>query len=227
MSELTDAAAEVHRWLRERDLPHYFVGGLAVQVWGEARFTRDFDVCVVVPPEDVEGLMRQLLQSFQPRFDGADEIGGTLWVLPLVTPSAVPFDVTFALLAPETEMANRAVEVEMAGGQTLPVCCAEDLVVYKSNADRGKDAFDLEGILARQNSRLDVGAIRERLQRLCAAIEDSAPLERFERAWQQWAAETEGEAVGIDDNGYLLLRKDNGFIESVSAGEVIKCRPFA
>ena len=32
----------------------------------------------------------------------------------------------------------------------------------------------------------------------------------------------EGEAVGIDESGYLLLRRDNGFIEKISAGDITK-----
>ncbi len=32
----------------------------------------------------------------------------------------------------------------------------------------------------------------------------------------------EGEAAGIDEKGYLLLRKDNGLVEKVSAGDVTK-----
>jgi len=32
----------------------------------------------------------------------------------------------------------------------------------------------------------------------------------------------EGEAAGIDEKGYLLLRKDNGFIEKISAGDVTR-----
>lgn len=32
----------------------------------------------------------------------------------------------------------------------------------------------------------------------------------------------EGEAVGIDNNGYLLLRRDNGFSEKISAGDVTR-----
>lgn len=32
----------------------------------------------------------------------------------------------------------------------------------------------------------------------------------------------EGEATGIDEQGYLLLRRDNGFIEKISAGEIVK-----
>jgi len=35
----------------------------------------------------------------------------------------------------------------------------------------------------------------------------------------------EGEAVNIDERGYLLLRQDNGFIERVSAGDIVKVIP--
>lgn len=34
--------------------------------------------------------------------------------------------------------------------------------------------------------------------------------------------EIEGETVGIDEKGYLLLRRDTGFIERVSSGDIIK-----
>jgi BirA family biotin operon repressor/biotin-[acetyl-CoA-carboxylase] ligase len=34
----------------------------------------------------------------------------------------------------------------------------------------------------------------------------------------------EGQAIGIDRRGYLLLKKDNGFIERVSSGDLIKLR---
>ena len=32
----------------------------------------------------------------------------------------------------------------------------------------------------------------------------------------------EGEATGIDEKGYLLLRRDSGFIDKVSTGDVVK-----
>jgi len=189
--DIYEAAGEVHEWLMKRGVPHYFIGGLAVHVWGEPRQTRDVDVCVVVKLKDAGRLRQELLDSFQPKFEGAAEIAAALWVCPLVTESGVPFDVSFAVLGPERDMLQRATEVDVGTGRTLPVCCAEDLVVYKAVADRGKDASDLRSVLARQCSRLDVAVIRERLELLCAAIDDNGPLQRFEQVWQQHLAETE------------------------------------
>jgi len=184
-----EAAGEVHEWLLKRGVPHYFIGGLAVQVWGEPRQTRDVDVCVVVELEDAGRLRQELLDSFQPKFEGAAEVAAALWVCPLVTQSGVPFDVSFALLGPERDMLRRATEVDVGAGRTLPVCSAEDLAVYKAVADRGKDASDLEGIITRQGPNLDVGRIRRRLEQLCAAIDEGEPLERFERAWAEFGPE--------------------------------------
>jgi len=189
--DIYEAAGEVHEWLLKRGVPHYFIGGLAVHVWGEPRQTRDVDVCVVVELEEAGRLRQELLDNFQPKFEGAAEVAATLWVCPLVTQSGVPFDVSFAPFGPERDMLRRATEMDVGAGGTLPVCCAEDLVVYKAVADRGKDASDLQSILARQGSRLDVAAIRERLKLLCAAIDDNAPLQRFEQVWQQHLAEAE------------------------------------
>lgn len=189
MSKLIDAAIEVHDWLLKRRLPHFFIGGLAVQRWGEPRFTQDVDVCIVAQPEGVKGLVQELLKAFQPRIDGAAELAMESWILLLTTSSGFPLDVTLAALGPEEDMNTRAVEVEMEPGRTLPICSAEDLVLYKATADRGKDASDLEGIITRQGPSLDVGRIRRLLKQLCAAIDEGEPLERFERAWAEFGPE--------------------------------------
>ncbi len=42
------AAAEVSRFLDIHNVPHYVIGGLALQHWGEPRMTRDVDITVLV-----------------------------------------------------------------------------------------------------------------------------------------------------------------------------------
>jgi hypothetical protein len=64
---------------------------------------------------------------------------------------AVPFEVG-ALAA--------ASDWEAAPGIIVRTCSAEDLVVYKLVAARTRDIGDVEGIVRRQGSRLDVERIR-------------------------------------------------------------------
>lgn len=45
-----NAILEVHNFFSNEDIPYAIIGGIALQHWGEPRFTRDVDVTVLVPP---------------------------------------------------------------------------------------------------------------------------------------------------------------------------------
>jgi len=53
MPELDDALVKLSSWLTENEIRHMVIGGFAVTVWGEPRFTRDLDVTVSVPPPQI------------------------------------------------------------------------------------------------------------------------------------------------------------------------------
>lgn len=64
-------------------------------------------------------------------------------------------------------MVDRATSFSYAPECSLITCSAEDLVVLKAFADRGKDWMDIEGILVRQDCGLDLEYIIDRLTPLC------------------------------------------------------------
>jgi len=47
------------------------IGGMAVQRWGEPRFTQDVDVTVAAPPDDLEGFVRAIVARFTSRVEDA------------------------------------------------------------------------------------------------------------------------------------------------------------
>ncbi len=96
MLELIRVAADLQRFCEARDWRFCFIGGLALQRWGEPRETIDVDVT--------------LLTGF-----GGEE--------PFIAP--------------------------------LLTCSAEDLIVLKAFAARGRDWVDVEGIIVRQAGALD------------------------------------------------------------------------
>src|SRR5437763_16761018 len=51
MAELDNALAMLAAWLERRGINYMVIGGFAVTVWGEPRFTRDLNVTVSVPDE--------------------------------------------------------------------------------------------------------------------------------------------------------------------------------
>jgi hypothetical protein len=56
MIEPLEAAWEIHRFLTEHDIPYVIIGGLAVQHWGDPRFTRDVNV-TILPAQDSRSLV--------------------------------------------------------------------------------------------------------------------------------------------------------------------------
>src|SRR6266702_7373037 len=49
MADLDHALVTLSSWLKQNGIGHMVIGGFAVTVWGEPRFTRDLDVTVSVP----------------------------------------------------------------------------------------------------------------------------------------------------------------------------------
>jgi len=51
MNALLEAAAEIQHFLLNAGEKFCFIGGVALQRWGEPRFTRDVDLTVLCPYE--------------------------------------------------------------------------------------------------------------------------------------------------------------------------------
>ncbi|MEP9411414.1 MAG: nucleotidyl transferase AbiEii/AbiGii toxin family protein [Candidatus Brocadia sp.] len=49
---------EIHEFLTREGIPYVLIGGIALQWWGEPRFTRDVDIAILVNSGD--GLMNSL-----------------------------------------------------------------------------------------------------------------------------------------------------------------------
>src|SRR5581483_7625738 len=62
-------AWRLHRFLSERRIPYAIIGGLAVQRWGQPRFTRDVDVTILLPTGGEEPVLRELAAAFPPRVE--------------------------------------------------------------------------------------------------------------------------------------------------------------
>lgn len=67
---------EVHRFFEKEGIPYLFIGGIALQWWGEPRFTRDVDVTILVNLGEEETVIKKILSHFTPRIP--DALGFTL-----------------------------------------------------------------------------------------------------------------------------------------------------
>lgn len=176
MIELFHEAHALQQFLRERGWPFCFIGGVALQHWGEPRVTRDLDLTVFTGFGGEVPIVEGLLARYSGRRPDARAFALQHRVLLLSTPAGIAVDVALGALSFEADMIERATEVEFEPGVPLRICSAEDLFVLKTFADRLQDRADVVGIARRRGRRLDWDAIITRLTPLAQAKADPAML---------------------------------------------------
>jgi predicted nucleotidyltransferase len=186
MSLQIEAAWALHQFLSARGIPYAIIGGIAVQRWGRPRFTQDVDLTVLLPPGQEEPILAELLAAFPGRIPDALAFARRNRVLLLTVPGGASVDLSLGLPGYEEEVMARAVDYDLGDRRLVRMCSAEDLIIHKAVAGRPQDLADIEGVILRQGSRLDVPYIRRWLRIFADLLETDAVLQRFERPWAQF-----------------------------------------
>ncbi len=160
------AAGEVQRFCRQQAWRFCFIGGVAVQRWGEPRLTQDVDLTLLTGFGEEEVFVDALLKQLKPRRPDARDFALRQRVLLAQTAGGVDVDIALGALPFEERTVSRASEWQIGQGETLMTCCAEDLVVHKTFAGRDLDWGDLERVLTRQHGKLNLEQIRSELKPL-------------------------------------------------------------
>lgn len=180
MKALFHHAAELQKLFERKGWRFCFIGGVALQRWGEPRLTIDVDVTLFTGFGEEAAYVEVLLSHYRPRREDAREFALASRVLLLQTEDNVGIDVALAGLPFEEEMVRRATYYEFLPGLRLLTCSAEDLVITKAFADRGRDWIDIEGVVIRQIGNLDWGYVRGHLSPLCELKEAPHILDRLD-----------------------------------------------
>jgi hypothetical protein len=175
------AALEVQDFCGARGFHFCFIGGLALQRWGEPRLTQDVDLTVLSGFGREPEYADQFLSAFPPRIPDAREFALRHRVLLLLSRGGIPLDVALGAMPFEERAVNRASPFLVAEGVSLMTCGAEDLVVFKAFAGRDQDWIDIAGIALRQGRRLQEGLIWEELTPLLQLKEDDLSGPRLRR----------------------------------------------
>ena len=179
MNGLFAAAGEIQGVLAAAGWRHCFIGGLAVQRWGEPRLTRDVDLTLLTGFGREAVFVDALLERFESRLPNAADFALRNRVLLLRASEGVPIDIALGALPFEERAVERATPWTVPGTEPLLTCSAEDLVVHKVFAGRDRDWADVGGIIARQGDRLDVAAIESELDPLLELKNDQTAMARF------------------------------------------------
>jgi len=191
MNELCKLALELQDFCEKQKWSFCIIGGLAVQHWGEPRYTKDVDITLLTGFGREEVYVDAFLASYEGRVSDAGRFALQNRVLLLRSALGIGIDIALGALPFEESAVRRAKKIEVEPGASLKLCTAEDLIVMKAFASRPIDWNDIRGILVRQGTRkLDWAYIRRELQPLCEAKEAPEILTRLE-ALRREVADTE------------------------------------
>lgn len=179
MNGLFGAAEEVQSLCLAEGWRFCFIGGLAVQRWGEPRLTRDVDLTLFTGFGDEESYVARLLAGFASRVDDPEAFARRTRVVLLRTAAGIPVDIALGALPFEERSVARASVWPVPGTQPLRTCSAEDLIVHKVFAGRDRDWADVGGVVARHGDGLDRELIVAELEPLLEIRGASGDLERF------------------------------------------------
>ena len=182
MNELTRLALELQTFFESRRWSFCIIGGIAVQHWGEPRFTKDVDITLLTGFGAEESFVDGCLTTFESRVSDAREFALQNRVLLLRSKQGIGIDIALGALPFEDQAVKRALKIEIEAGASLRLCTAEDLIVMKAFASRPLDWNDVRGILVRQGTRnLDWAYIRRQLQPLCEVKETPEIMTQLEK----------------------------------------------
>lgn len=183
MNSQLNAILEVHRFFTKEKIPYVLIGGIALQHWGEPRFTRDVDITILVNFGEEEVVIRKILSRFPSRISDALEFALKNRICLVQSKKGYEIDISLGIPGYEEELMNRAVEYKLIKGHFVRICSAEDLIIHKSIAGRPQDLTDIESIIIRQGDKLDTEYIQKWLKDFSALLETNEPLKRFEKSW--------------------------------------------
>lgn len=185
MNPILAAAEELQRFCSQRGWRFCFIGGLAVQRWGEPRNTQAADLTLLTGFGDEERFVDALLSDFEGRRADTKAFALQYRVLLLRAANGVPLDVALGAMPFEENSVIRSSPWLLPGGSELQTCSAEDLIVHKAFAGRDRDWLDIEGVLLVQQDRLDLLQIMNELEPLLALKEEPESLRKLQRIFEK------------------------------------------
>lgn len=171
--------ARIARLLDENNVPYMVIGGQAVLIHGEPRFTNDIDITLGLGLDQAGAIVRIAeLAGWQVLVDEPELFVQETMVLPCSDPeSRVRIEFIFSVTPYERQAIDRGVTRTI---QDVPIRFAtvEDLVIHKIFAGRARDLDDARTILLK-NPGADRQEIRHWLEQFQDAF-DQDYLARFD-----------------------------------------------
>jgi hypothetical protein len=166
LNPVYEAAWEVQSFCLARQWQFCFIGGVAVQRWGEPRVTLDADLTLITGFGEELKFIEPLLAKFAPRRPNAAQFAQVNRVLLLAASNGIPIDIGLGAIPFEENTIERASRFKVGQDRFLITCSAEDLIVHKAFANRVNDWADIDRVLMRQRGKLNFDLVWRELRPL-------------------------------------------------------------
>lgn len=168
------------RFLEKERIEYFILGGLAVGIMGEPRFTCDLDLVIFLKTDEV-GLFLQRLKkaSFKVDLKRATLTASQFGTF-RVFYNKIQIDMIIASTQLEKEALQRKKRITFFGKKTsFP--SPEDLILLKLIPGRPKDLIDAESIIIRNKNKLDTSYLENWAQRICEEAENFRILNQLKK----------------------------------------------
>ncbi|CAN5344551.1 hypothetical protein BH10ACI3_BH10ACI3_13500 [soil metagenome] len=178
MINLFEEAAELQNMLMAEGMEFFFVGGIALQIWGQPRLTTDIDLTVFTGLTNEDERIKWFLSLFKPLIGDQDsmlDFARKRRVLLLKSKSNTEIDVMLGALADMSEEFRRATFQQFTPSLSLKICSADSLIALKTVAGRSQDFADIESVIIKQKN-IDWDYVEAYMQQVMEYEDKSANL---------------------------------------------------
>lgn len=160
-------------------IPYMIIGGQAVLLYGEPRFTKDIDVTLGVNVEKLDTIIKvvnNLKLKILP--ENPKNFVTELMVLPVIDEiNGIRIDLIFSFSPYEQEAIKRATSIDFSGVK-VKFASVEDLIIHKIIAGRERDIEDIRHIILK-NPQFDKSYILKWLKEFDVSLSENFT-KRFE-----------------------------------------------
>ena len=183
--KLWRSAVQLQKFLDANGFRFCFIGGIALQRWGETRTTDDLDGTLWADFGNERAIAQTILKTYQSRIDNPESFSVSARILLLQDVSNVSIDLSLGGMPYEANCLSRATAWTVPGGGSIQTCSAEDLIVLKAFANRPQDWIDIRNVLIRQGDRLDRAMIELELSPLAELKEEPEILAQLQSLFKR------------------------------------------
>lgn len=162
-SQLLQSAVDLQKTLERLSYQFCFIGGIAVQRWGEPRNTLDLDLTLLTGFGSENAFVDALLNRFKGRLEDTRDFALAHRVLLLTDAKGIDIDIALGAMPFEERSIERGSPFPLGEIGSITTCSAEDLIVHKAFAARDRDWADVRTIIERQTDKLDWSLILKEL----------------------------------------------------------------